>query len=257
MKIWSFVNQNPRTGKTQAVSTLAELLINRGDRVLMVDLDPQGTLTSGMELNPTQTSAGAYTLFRNAIEKPVSQTMPQFYACRHPKLSLLPASTAMAAYDDGKRLGGGLGVVLKTFLESVSNRFDYVLVDSAPVIGMLMVNALAAADAVVVPAPTEAATLSSVEPMLQMMTMINKSRAQPAHMLLVPNRFDRRSRASIQALRAMRQQYGQQIWRSAIPNDPLLRQYGKPNGPAKPTRGVLEMRRLLEDLDAGAGRFNS
>jgi chromosome partitioning protein len=251
MKTWSFVNQNPRTGKTLSAKVLAELLIARGSKVLLIDLDPQSTLTADMGQDPSRTDGGVYALFRNAIDKDPHKAAPQIYSCRHPKLSLLPANTAMAGFDNEHRLGGGLGVVLRKYLTGVSHQYDYVLVDTAPVIGMLMVNALAAADIVVVPAATEAASLGQVESMAQMMAMVNKSRPDPGRLVLMPNRFDRRSRANINVLRALRQQHPATVWRSAIPVDPQLRQFGKPNAPATNSRGIVAYRRLLDDLDSG------
>ena len=97
--------------------------------------------------------------------------------------------------------------MLKKSLVALEEHFDYVLIDCLPMLGILMVNALAACDSLLLPVQTEFLALKGLERMMNTLDMITKSRKTPLQSTIVPTMFDRRTRASIESLRALRDKY--------------------------------------------------
>lgn len=225
MKIWTISNQKGGVGKTTTAVSLGGLLAAQGQRVLLLDLDPQGSLTSYFRLNPDSMEHSVYSLFAaraNGSEAAFPQTLLQ--ATGVDGLSLMPASTAMATLDRQLGAQGGMGLVIGQALAHLRTSFDYVLMDCPPMLGVLMVNALAACERLLIPVQTEFLALKGLERMLRTLQMIGRSRGDALPYTVIPTFFDRRTRASTDALRALRDQYGEQLWTRVIPVDTQFRE---------------------------------
>lgn len=223
MKIWAVSNQKGGVGKTTTVVTLGGILASRGYRTLLIDLDPHGSLTSYFRMNPDQIDISVYNLFQDAIAKKKLFPAPYIVPTSFEGLSVLPASTAIATVE---RQGGagGMGLVIANGLAAVRKQYDFVLIDSPPMLGVLMVNALAACGHLFIPVLSEFLALKGLERMLHTLDMIGKSRKTQLNYTIVPTLFDRRTRASTQTLRIMRERYGDQVWGSVIPVDTQVRE---------------------------------
>lgn len=232
MNIWTISNQKGGVGKTTTAVSLGGLLAEQGERVLLLDLDPQGSMTSYFRLNPDGIEHSVYSLFEaeaNNIRIEFLETL------LHPTgvegLSLLPASTAMATLDRQLGARGGMGLVIKHALALLEQQFDYVLMDCPPMLGVLMVNALAACQQLLIPVQTEFLALKGLERMLRTLQMIGRSRGDVLPYTIIPTFFDRRTRASLDALRAMRDQYADHLWTRVIPIDTQFREASKAGVP--------------------------
>jgi len=248
MKIWAIANQKGGVGKTTSTISLAGLLTSQGYNTLVVDMDPHGSLTSYLGYNPDEIESGVYTLFYDeaiAAESLLRKT--QF-----DRLSLLPASTALATLDRQLGSQSGKGLVLKNKLFSLHDRIDYVLLDCPPMLGVLMVNALAACDLLIVPVLSEYLALKGLERMLRTIEMMSRSRKSGLPYLIVPTMFDRRTSASVKNLATLQMQYDKQLWNSVIPVDTLFReasQQGIPVSIMSPhSRGAKAYAHLLKHL---------
>jgi len=255
-RVWAVANQKGGVGKTTLTVALAGLLAQRGLRVLAADLDPQGSLTSYLGLEPEAVDRGAFDLFLEQAP-PEELVLPTAWD----GLSLLPASPALATVD--RRLGTrrGAGVLLRRALARLRGRFDYVLVDCPPALGLLMVNALAAADFLVVPVQTEHLALQGLERMLRTLAMVEQARGGPLPRLIVPTLHDRRTRAARLALERLRREHGEVLWELVVPADTRFRDAARAGCPpaayAPRSRGALACRALLEsllELPEAAGR---
>ncbi|MCW8900197.1 MAG: ParA family protein [Gammaproteobacteria bacterium] len=251
MKIWAIANQKGGVGKTTSAVSLAGHLVSQGLRVLLVDMDPQGSMTSYFRFDPDDMPKSIYSLFQldDFTTQSVSSALVD---TKIEGLKLLPASTALATLDRQLGTKEGKGLVLKKSLVALDDHFDYVLIDCLPMLGILMVNALAACDTLLIPVQTEFLALKGLDRMMNTLEMITKSRKSPLKSIIVPTMFDRRTRASLESLRALREKYGDKVWDSVIPVDTKFREASRQGLPislmSQSTRGSQAYQLLLESL---------
>lgn len=252
MRIWAVANQKGGVGKTTTTLALAGLLADAGRRVLVVDLDPHGSMTSYFGYDPDSMERSCYDLFQHAGVIPAY--LPQQLLCdtSHENLKLLPSSTALAVLERQSPGKDGLGLVISRTLAVLEDEFDFVLIDSPPLLGVLMVNALAASEHLLIPVQTEFLALKGLERMLNTLKMINRSRKQALPYTIVATLFDRRTQASMVALRMLKKQYPDTLWQAYIPVDTRLRDASRaglvPSRFDKNSRAILAYRALLKHV---------
>ncbi len=252
MKTWAVYNQKGGVAKTTTVVTLGGLLASWGFKTLLVDLDPHGSLTSYFKMNPDELETSVYNLFQDASRKKGLNPDRYISETGFDRLFLLPAATAIATLDRQSRDMDGMGLVISKSLFAVSHQYDYVLIDSPPMLGTLMINALAACEFLIVPVQTEFLALKGLERMFQTLNMIEKSRGLSLSFTIVQTLFDRRTRASIQSLRVLREQYPPYVWDSVIPVDTKIRDASRAGVPAShyvpKSKAVIAYMHLLESI---------
>lgn len=248
MKVWAVANQKGGVGKTTTAVTLAGILAQRGQRVLMVDIDPHGSLTSYFRYNPDSLDHSVYNLFKEQDRDPKELVRPT----RFDQLHVMPATMALATLDRQLGSQSGMGLVLQRALRTLSGDYDFALIDCPPMLGVLMVNALAACDHLIVPTQTEFLALKGLERMLRTLTMVTRSRNIQLPYTIVPTLFDRRTRASTDTLRLLRTRYSDVMWKSAVPVDTQFREASRVGVPlpllSPQARGVEAYGRLLNKL---------
>jgi|TARA_B110000902_G_C14194675_1_gene545452 chromosome partitioning protein len=250
MRVWAVANQKGGVGKTTTAVTLGGLLAERGERVLLLDLDPHGSMTSYFGYDPDILKSSSFNLF--AAE---DLTLPQFekllLTTSSEYLTLLPSSMALATIERRATVEG-MGLKVARALALAWDKYDYVLIDSPPVLGALMINALAASERLLVPVQTEFLALKGLERMIRTISMVTRSLKKNLHYTIVPTMFDRRTQASVKTLRAMRNTYSESIWPAMIPVDTRFRDASKegevPSQHAPGSRGVGAYQSLLKYL---------
>lgn len=255
MKTWTVANQKGGVGKTTTVVSLGGLLAARGFRTLLVDMDPHGSLTSYFKYDQDHLEDTVYSLFEAASQKMPLHPERVLYGTGTEGLELMPAEMGLATLDRQAGKLGGLGLVLKQALAEMGNRFDHVLIDCPPVLGVLMINALAACDRLLIPVQTEFLALKGLERMVHTLNMVLKARKSELPFVIVPTLYDRRTRASVDTLKTLRQSYPQYAWDGVIPVDTHFREASKAGLPPaiydRGSRGVLAYDTLLEYLLQG------
>lgn len=253
MSVWAVANQKGGVGKTTTTVTMAGLLAQRGKPTLMIDLDPHGSLTTYFGHDPDSIEASVYSLFQNEGGAPSDDAL--CLPTQFENLYLMPASTALATLD--RQLGAkeGMGLILARAIHRLADRFEHVFIDCPPVLGVLMVNALAASDRLLIPVQTEFLALKGLERMLRTLSMILRARRKPLSYTIVPTMFDRRTRASLESLKNLREHHPHEIWKSVIPVDTQFREasrLGLPLNQLNPhSRGAIAYATLLDTVLAG------
>jgi chromosome partitioning protein len=219
MQVWAIANQKGGVGKTTTTLLLGRLLAARGQRVLLADLDPHASLTRAFGVPAEPAPAGTLDLF----ESPPKSVAEVSRATPIENLRLLPAQAGMATLERRSATAPGLGLALGQGLATAAADYDYALLDCPPTLGLLMVNALAAADQLVVPTQTEPLGVHGMEGMLKTATMIERSRKRVLPSRILPTLFDRRTRACTETLDLLREQHADRTWVQAVPLDTRLR----------------------------------
>jgi chromosome partitioning protein len=207
--VYAFANQKGGVGKTTTAINLAACLAEAGERALVVDLDPQANATSGLGMRANGTSS--YDLLDGVplaeLAKPTA----------FPNLFLVPSKPELAgaAVELSQRDGGDR--YLAHALENAAG-FDFVLLDCPPSLGPLTVNALAAADRVIVPVQTEYYALEGLAQLVQSINLV-KARLNPrleiAGVLLTM--ADARTRLSAEVEAEVRRHFGELVFAAVVP----------------------------------------
>jgi chromosome partitioning protein len=208
-RVYAFANQKGGVGKTTSAVNLAACLAEAGERALVVDLDPQANATSGLGMRANGTSS--YDLLDGvAVEELAKPTaFPNLFLIPS-KPELAGAAVELARHADGDRY------LASTLAESTG--FDFVLLDCPPSLGPLTVNALAAADRVIVPVQAEYYALEGLAQLVQSINMI-KSRLNPrlsiAGVLITMS--DGRTKLAAEVEREVRAHFGGLVFDAVVP----------------------------------------
>jgi chromosome partitioning protein len=227
VKVWTVANQKGGVGKTTTAVTLGGVFAARGYRTLLVDLDPHGSLSAYFGLDPDHVEQGAYRLFHDTMVDPERVIADTRFA----NLALLPASTAMATLDRQLGAQSGKGLVISNALQRLADHYDHVLIDCAPSLGILLVNALAACRHLIIPVQTEFLAIKGLERMLHTLSMVQRSARRELPYTIVPTMFDRRTRAGVLSLDQLRSAHAAHLWSSVIPVDTQFREASRAGVP--------------------------
>lgn len=253
MRIWSIANQKGGVGKTTSVVSLGGLLAEQGKRVLLVDLDPHGSLTSYFKQDPDSLERSLYHLFFEQRHKDKAFIQSVLKPTSMPNVSLLPATTSLATLERQVSGQDGMGLVLARSLAQLWDDYDHVLLDTPPILGVLLVNALAACQRLVIPTQTEHLAMKGLERMIHTLKMVMRSQNRNLPYTIVPTLFDRRTSASLTTLKEMRRIYQDYLWAEAVPVDTRLRDASHqgifPHQLESAGRGVRAYRHLLALLE--------
>ncbi len=217
-KIISLVNQKGGVGKTTSTVNLATYLADAGKFVLLVDLDPQGNASSGLGVDPRSVGESLY----DAI---IGGYSPQKYIVSTPQkgLDLLPATSALAAANVELINLPNREFRLFDALNEVRTRYDYILIDSPPSLGLLTVNGLVAADSIIIPVQAEYYALEGLSQLLETIELVRQN-LQPELEVMgaIITMYDRRNRLARQVVREMRDSFPGYVFDSVIPRSVRL-----------------------------------
>ena len=249
MIIWAIANQKGGVGKTTTTVTLGGLLAQRRKRVLLIDTDPHASLSYYFGIDSEELSASVYDVFRANQDINRDTVLDCLCSTKLDSLFILPATMALATLDRQMGNRGGMGLILRKALACVADEFDYALIDCPPVLGVLMVNALAACSRILVPVQTEFLALKGLERMMHTLVVMEKSQNQKFNYTIVPTMFDKRTKAAIDTYKKLRSGYGVDVWPSVIPVDTRFRDASQAQTPpsiyAPRSRGVYAYNSLL------------
>ncbi|MCX7624174.1 MAG: ParA family protein [Thermomicrobium sp.] len=212
-RVIAVANQKGGVGKTTTAVQLAAYLAQGGYRTLLVDLDPQANATSSLGVDRRALEATVY----EALLDPAESDGALLAAVR-PGLDLLPSSGVLAGAEVELVAASRREYRLRDVLERLAPRYAVVLVDCPPSLGLLTVNALAAARSVLVPIQCEYLPLEGLAQLVTTLDLV-KRRLNPSLDVLgvVLTMFDARTRLALEVVKEVRRAFGARVFRTVIP----------------------------------------
>lgn len=224
MDIWAVANQKGGVGKTTTVVCCAGLLGEAGRRVLMVDLDPQSSLTAYFRHDSTQLSGGTFELFREQQPPTPAAVLKSLLPTALPGVMLWPATPGLGTVERRVRSEEGVGLRLARALAPLREHFHHVLIDTPPVLGVLLINALAASGRLVLPVQTDYLAIKGLERMAHTLGMVARARRREPQWSVLPTMYDSGSEAAERGLRALQRTFGDRVANAIVPFDNVFRE---------------------------------
>lgn len=252
--IYTLVNQKGGVGKTTTVINLGAYLAYYGQRVLLVDLDPQANATSCLGVDKRTVTAGTYDVLIGA-----SPAINNILHNPRLKLSLLPSSPALAGAEVELVPELARETRLKEALKAVVERFDYILVDCPPSLGLLTLNGIVAAqDGVIIPVQCEYLALEGIGQLTQTIQRIRTALFPTLRVRgVVLTMFDVRTKLSSDVVAEVRRYFPEQVFQTIIPRSIRLAEapsYGQPISTYSPTSsGAHAYSNLAREVLTGDG----
>ena len=247
-RIYALANQKGGVGKTTSAVSLGAYLAEAGKRVLIVDADPQANATSSLGVDKRALSRSIYDVLIGG--EPAARLV---MLTRFTGLDLLPSSPDLAGAEVEMVALQGRETRLRHALEQVRQRYDYLLIDTPPSLGMLTLNALTAADGVLIPIQCEYLSLEGLTQLLTTIDLVRQS-LNPDLIIrgMIMTMYDSRTNLSRQVVEELRQHFPTTVFRAIIPRSIKLGEapsYGEPIATYAPTsRGARAYAALCEEI---------
>jgi chromosome partitioning protein len=207
--VLAFANQKGGVAKTTSTLNLAAALGEQGFKVLCIDMDPQGNLTMSQGLNPDSIERSMFDVLvhRLPIDNVIHQTEVDLAVS---SIDLAGAELALSSMIGRER-------ALEKALLAAKNEYDYILIDTPPSLGLLTINALVAADGVIVPVQCEYLSLRGLVQLENTMAMIRENLNPNVQIVgILPTMYDKRTLHAREAVEILEENFGELVFKTKI-----------------------------------------
>jgi chromosome partitioning protein len=226
-KIMAIANQKGGVGKTTTSVNLAACLGTLGQNILLIDIDPQGNSTSGVGVDKTEISKNIYNVLIN--EEPVRENIIK---TEFLNLFVLPSNISLAGAEIELVSAISREYKLKDALSEIKGEYDFILIDCPPSLGLLTLNALTAADTVLVPIQCEYYALEGLGQLMNTISLVQKHLNEQLEVEgVLLTMFDARTNLSIQVVDEVKNFFRNKVYSTIIPRNVRLSEapsHGKP-----------------------------
>ena len=226
-RIIAIANQKGGVGKTTTAINLSASLASLGKKVLALDLDPQGNMTSGLGVDKDQVENSVYDLI-------IGQTGIEECICKEviENLDVLPSNINLSAAEIELIGVENKEYIIRNEMEKIKDRYEFVIIDCPPALSMLTINAMTTADSVLVPIQCEYYALEGLSQLIHTINLVQE-RLNPALVIegVVFTMYDARTNLSLQVVENVKDNLDQTIYKTIIPRNIRLAEatsYGMP-----------------------------
>ena len=215
-KIISIANQKGGVGKTTTAINLSTALSVVGKDVLLIDLDPQGNASTGVGIDMDQRQKNtSYEMIRG--DKNINQLIMQ---TEIPNFDIIPASIDLVAAEVELSNALGKEMLLRRRIKEIEKKYDFIVIDCGPSLGLLTINALAASNSILIPLQAEFFALEGLAHLLNTISLIKRS-VNPSLVIegILITMSDRRNKLSQQVEDELREKFGSLVYESVIPRN--------------------------------------
>ncbi|MGK5093011.1 AAA family ATPase [Deltaproteobacteria bacterium TL4] len=221
MTIIAVINQKGGVGKTTVTANLAAAIAERDYATLVIDLDPQGNLTAHFGFNPEQLE---WTLYNALLKRPTKEFQKPnplefvIHETNLPKLQVIPSNLELSSAE--LEMAGMMGreSLLSEILEPIDKDYDFIFIDCPPSLGLLSLNALAAANEVLIPYQTEYFALKGISQLLEVTNLVKKRKINPKLEIggFIGSLYDGRKKLHCEVVESMQARFGSQCFETLI-----------------------------------------
>lgn len=213
--IYAFANQKGGVGKTTTAVNIGAFLAWQGRRVLLIDLDPQGNASASVGIDRHALPASVYQVFSGEATLPEILTPSTME-----RLTIAPSTPMLAGAEVELANTPDREFILRDALAGLPDDFDHILIDCPPSLGVLTVNALSAADFVMVPVQCEYLALEGLAQLMQTITLVRENLNPQLELFgLVMTMFDPRARLAAQVIQEVRAHFPNELFETLIPRN--------------------------------------
>lgn len=247
-RIIAIANQKGGVGKTTTAINLSACLAEKGKKVLAVDMDPQGNMTSGLGLDKDAIEKTVYDLI---IDEASIEEILQKEALEN--LDILPTSIDLSAAEIELIGVEDKEFIIRNAVKKIKDNYDFIIIDCPPSLSMLTINAMTTADSVLVPIQCEYYALEGLSQLIHTVELV-KERLNPGLEIegVVFTMYDARTNLSLQVVENVKDNLQQAIYKTIIPRNIRLAEapsYGMPISQYDPkSAGSESYRRLAEEV---------
>lgn len=254
-KSYAIFNQKGGVGKTTTNINLGACLAHMGQKVLLIDIDPQGNTTSGLGLVKRNLESTLYDVMTEEnydIRKAIYHTETE-------NLDIIPASVDLSGAEVELIKIFGREIILRNALKKVKEEYDFIFIDCPPSLGLLAVNALVASDGVIIPIQCEFYALEGVSQLMKTVGLVRREMNKKLQVTgVILSMYDGRTNLGLQVIQEVKRFFGNKVFGTVIPKNVRLAEapsYGLSIVDYDPSsKGAKAYKKLAEEFLQREGR---